>query len=194
MTNRIVWHIVACVTAITLFPTSSRAQSPATTFDDLRLAVKDGNQVVVTDANGKHTRGKIATVTASSLDLAIERSKFLILREHSQRTFTDTDVTRVTRIDSRREGGIIGFLAGFVPIVVAACSGEKDSPDALYCDEGLVFAGPAFGLVGAAIGMWIDGRMNQIVYRTAAPVRPVTITLSPLLKPKSAGASLRLRF
>ena len=40
MTNRILWQIVACVTALMPFPTSSRAQSPATTFDELRLAVK----------------------------------------------------------------------------------------------------------------------------------------------------------
>jgi hypothetical protein len=128
VTNRIVWHIAACVTALTLFPTTSGAQSSATTFDELRLAVKDGDQVAVTDSDGRRTRGKIAKVTASSLDLAIERSKFVILREHSQRTFTDTDVTRVTRIDSMWQGGVIGSLVGFVSGVVGPiprCSGTR---------------------------------------------------------------------
>ncbi len=197
MTNRIVWHIAACVTALTLFPTTSGAQSSATTFDELRLAVKDGDQVVVTDSDGRRTRGKIAKVTASSLDLAIERSKFVILREHSQRTFTDTDVTRVTRIDSMWQGGVIGSLVGFVSGVVGPiprCSGTRRND--IACDPlfRLIVAGPVFGLVGAAIGIGIDGSINKVVYRGDPQVHPVTITVSPLLKPKSAGASLRLGF
>jgi hypothetical protein len=66
----------------------------------------------------QRARGKLVSVTASSLDLAVERRRFLILRERSPQSFTDTVVTTVTRIDSRREGGIIGFIAGFVPVVL----------------------------------------------------------------------------
>jgi hypothetical protein len=190
MTNRILWHITACVTALTLFPTSSRAQSPATTFDELRLVVKDGNDVVVTDSNGRRTRGRVATVGASSLDLAVEKPRFLILREHSHQGFTDSAVRTVTRIDSRREGAFIGFLAGFVSVVVAGCN----SGDALECDYARILGGPIFGGLGAAIGMLIDGSINEVVYRSDARVGPVTITLSPALTTKSAGASLNLRF
>ena len=131
------------------------------------------------------------TVAASSLDLTLEKRKFLILREHFQRTFTDTAVTRVTRIDSRVEGGIIGFVAGFVPVVLAPCDSHDDGG---YCELGKIIFGPLSGALGAGIGMLIDGSINKVVYRTTAPVRPVTITVSPLLKPKSAGASLSLRF
>ena len=188
MSNRILWSIVSCVTALMVFPTSSGAQSPATTFDELRLLVKDGNEVVVTDSNGRRTRGKVATVTASSLDLAVVRPKFLILREHSQRTFTDTTLTTVTRIDSRWEGGVIGLLAGVVPVAVGWCHlGDVE------CHYAILGA-PVAGLLGATIGMLIDGSINKVVYRTTAPVRPVSITLSPLLKVNGAGASLKFRF
>jgi hypothetical protein len=190
MRNRILWQTVACVTALMLFPTSSHAQSPAATFDALRLLVKDGNEVVVTDSNGRRTRGKVASVTSDSLHLALERPKFLILREHSERTFTDTTVTTVTRTDSRWQGGVIGLLAGFVPVAVRSCN----SGDALECDYGVILGAPLAGLLGAGIGMLIDGSINRVVYRTTAPVRPLSITLSPLLNVNGTGASLKLRF
>ena len=133
-------------------------------------------------------------MTSSSVDLALEKPKFLILREHSQRTFTDTDVTTVTRLDTRWQGGLIGFVAGYVPVTVGLCNSGDGEEAAWNCLGGLILAGPIFGLAGAAIGMFIDGSINEVVYRSDAHVHPVTITVSPLLKPKSAGASLRLGF
>lgn len=191
MKNQILRHLTACVTALMLFPTSSGAQSPATTFDELRLVLHDGNDVVVTDSNGRRTRGKLVSVTTSSLDLVVERPRFLILRERSNQSFTDTVVTTVTRIDSRREGVIVGFFAGFVPVMHVPCDSRDDGGS---CAFAKIAYGPVCGVLGAAIGMVIDGSINKVVYRTGAPVRPVTITLSPLLNAKTTGASLSLRF
>ena len=194
MTNRIVWHIAGCVTALMLFPTSSRAQSSATTFDELRRNVRDGNEVIITNADGQRTRGKLTSMTASSLELGLQKRRWLILMERTQQTFTDAAVVTVTRVDSTWDGGFLGFVAGSVPVALGLCNSGDGEEAAWNCLGGLVFAGPLAGLTGGAIGAWIDGRMNQIVYRTAAPVRPVTITVLPLLNPKAPGASLRLGF
>jgi hypothetical protein len=133
-------------------------------------------------------------MTASSLEVGLQKRRWLILMEHTQQTFSDTAVMTVTRVDSRWDGGIFGFVAGYFPVAVGLCNTGHGEDAAWNCYGGLFLAGPISGLAGGALGAWIDGRKNQIVYRTAAPVRPVTITLSPLLKPKSAGASLRLGF
>ena len=191
VTNRISWHVTAFVTALMLFPTGSGAQTPATSFDGLRGLLQLGNDVVVTDSNGRRTRGRVVIVTASSLDLAVDTRRFLFLRQRTQQSFADTVVTMVTRVDSRKEGAIIGFAAGFVPIMLAPCDSRDDGG---YCFFAKVTFGPMFGALGAAIGAFIDGRLNKTVYRAGAPVAPVTITLSPLLSTKTTGASLSLRF
>jgi len=190
--HRILWCVSACVAALLLCPTSSKAQSPAATFDELGLALQTGNQVVVTDSNGRRTRGKLVSVTTSSLDLMTERPRFLIFREHSHQSFTDTVVTTVTRIDSRREGALIGFAAGFVPVLLIPCESEVGGGS---CGLAKTIWGLGFGSAGSAIGSLIDGGINKIVYQagTASVGRP-TISLSPLIGGKIKGASLSLGF
>jgi hypothetical protein len=43
LTPRVSQHLLACVMAFALLPSSARAQAPASTFDELRLVVRDGN-------------------------------------------------------------------------------------------------------------------------------------------------------
>jgi hypothetical protein len=189
--NRYLWSVTACATVLILFPASSGAQAPATSFDGLRLVVQDGSEVVLTNSDGRRIRGKLVSVTTSSLALVVERPRFLILRERLHQSFTEAAVTTVTRIDSRWEGAIIGFLAGFVPVVLPPCP----SNDVDGCGLVKVVLGPLAGALGAAIGVAIDGSINTIVYRNGNPsVGGATITLSPLINTKTAGASLRLRF
>ena len=126
MKNQILRHLTACVTALMLFPTSSGAQSPATTFDELRLVLHDGNDVVVTDSNGRRTRGKLVSVTTSSLDLVVERPRFLILRERSNQSFTDTVVTTVTRIASGGEGLMIVFFLRLFLLIILLSDNRRD--------------------------------------------------------------------
>ena len=189
--HRILWYVSGCVAALLLCPTSSKAQSPATTFDELKLALQAGNEVVVTDSNGRRTRGKLVSVTTSSLDLMTKRPRFLIFQERSHQSFADTVVTRVTRIDSRREGALIGLAAGVVPVLLVPCGADYGGG----CSLAKVLYGPGFGLAGFALGMVIDGSMNKIVYQagTASVGRP-TISLSPLIGGKIKGASLNLGF
>lgn len=108
--------------------------------------------------------------------------------EHS---LNDTDVTRVTRIDSTRDGALKGFFTGFTPVALTLCAQD----DAFACEVGVILAGPMMGGLGAIVGAVIDGMRNKTVYRpgTAAGGR-VTMSISPVLSAKTTGASLSLQF
>jgi hypothetical protein len=194
--NRILWHLALSATALTLFPTGSGAQTPATkqpavTFDELRGVLRSGDHVFVTDSNGRRTEGKVVAVTSSSLDLTVKQRRFLFLEQDVDRVLVDTAVTTVQRIDSRLEGAYVGFAAVFFPLMVAGC--DADEPP--FGCEGAVIGAAAFGVLGSVIGAAIDGVINTTVYR-AGPAQSggATVTLSPLLSGGTKGARFGVRF
>jgi hypothetical protein len=191
MMNRILWHVTGCATALMLFPTSSGAQTPAASFDELRGVLQDGDEVFVTGADGRRTQGKLLTVTPSSLELAVKKRRLLFLLQEVQQSFANTDVTTVQRLDSGREGAGIGFAAVFIPILIVGCI--EDDP-VLGCG-GAAIGGALWGLVGAVIGRAIDRMHNATVYRAGTPASGgTTVSLSPLLTPRATGALLNVRF
>jgi len=187
--NRILWHVAACASALMLFPTIGGAQIPAASFDELRAVLKDGDQVFLTDSDGRRTRGRLVTVTSSSLDLMVEESRFLFLTRRVPRTFSDTAVTRVARIDSQLNGALIGLAAGSLPVMSAGCAFDPD-----WCGYYVLFSMPT-GAAGMVIGALVDGMRNATVYRGGTPAnRGATVSLSPLLTRRATGAFLNVRF
>ena len=189
MTNRVNCHVTAYVTALMLLPTMSGAQTPATSFAALRTVLQPGDNAVVIDAAGNRSRGKVTAVTTSSLDLSSETRRFLVLRRHTPHSFAESQVTTVTRMDSRIDGAFIGFAAGFVPVILFPCGKDFGGGCSLVKSA----YAPALGLFGAAVGQFVDGRFNKTVYRSGPRVGPLTITFFPLAS-RTSGATLSLRF
>lgn len=59
--------LCGCAFAAVLIPASVQGQTIAHSFDELQRIVKAGQTVIVTDANGEETRGRIISVSESSL-------------------------------------------------------------------------------------------------------------------------------
>jgi len=192
VSNRMLRHVAACAAALVLYSTGSGAQTPATSFVELRGLLRDGDEVVVTDSEGRRSQGRLLTVTPSSLDLVVETSRFLVLRQRTQQRFSDAAVTTIQRMDSRREGALIGLAVGFFSTGFAACGTNWGSVD---CSYALIFFSAPVGMLSALLGGEIDRMRNATVYRagTLAP-SGATVSLSPFLTPRATGALLNVRF
>lgn len=194
MTSRILLHVAACATALMLFPANGGAQTAATSFDDLRGVLQDGDELAVTGSDGRRTWGKLVTVTPASVDIEVETCRFLLWCHGASQSFSVTAVTTVARIDSPGEGRAIGFIAGFASFALWACSRDY-SGESAGCEDFLLYFGPLAGLLGGHIGGLIDWKFNATVYRSNTPaIGGVTLSLSPLLTLRATGALLNLRF
>ncbi len=145
----------------------------ARSFSELRLILHPGDEILVIRADGQRSRGLVRTITDSSLDVNVT-------------TFTEAAVSEVKRLDSTLDGRLIGAGVG-VAAGFATCRS--------MCLAYLYAVPVLFGFGGWQLGGWFDRVTNQIVYRASTTNKgTVTITLSPLLTGKWAGASMSLRF
>lgn len=160
---------------------SAEAQQIAGTFDQLRVLVKSGDTLTVTDGTGERLRGKLADLSASSLVLEIAGTR---------RLFQDTDVAIIEKrgADSLRNGTLIGMAIGgglFGPAIGAA---TRDWGFAVV--GGLIYAG-----IGAGIGVGVDALIEgpRLIY-AAAPSRRTTFNIAPILGRSRKGVLLSLRY
>src|SRR5436190_12991628 len=90
---------------LTASATAGQAQELAGSFDQLRVLVKTGDRVRVTDSRGQDVRGSIADVSSSSLALTVGGTR---------RTFLEADIAAIhqRRNDSLANGAKWGFVVG----------------------------------------------------------------------------------
>jgi hypothetical protein len=153
--------LVMAVVAVSADP--AMAQTTVDSFAELSRVVKKGNVVFVQDEKGQRTKGKIAELSDTSL--------WVITGGVTGRTlsFNADRVMRVSKVDSRLNGFLIGAAAGAIPGLILGhffnqyCKNE--SPD--YCPGAYLYAGGLLGLVGGGIGYAIDGAIDgqTLVFR-----------------------------
>ena len=139
------------------------AQQTAATFAELSKVVRPGHVIFVQDEKGERTKGKITDLSDSSLRIITGGVSGRTL------TFTADRVTRVSKVDSRLNGFLLGAIAGAVPGLWLGhqfnqlCKNE--SPD--YCPGAYAYGGGLLGLVGGGIGYAIDGAIDgqRLVFR-----------------------------
>lgn len=142
-------------------------------------------------ADGRRTRGRYVTMSDSSLEMV--KPRVWRWQKPVAKTFTDAAVTTVKRVDSAWEGAVIGFAVGYIPLTAHVC--QHDNRGEMACLGAVYYAGPLLGLVGASVGMFIDGRHNKTIYRAGTPGSgATTVSLSPLLTTRTAGGLLTVRF
>jgi hypothetical protein len=158
------------------------AQEPATSLDQLRVLVKPGDTVTVTDETGRETRGKIASLSPSSLELAVDGGV---------RSFAEGNlrVVRQRRSDSLLNGTLWGLAIG---AGVGLTSGfDGDGYDIAYGLGGAA----VYGGIGAGIGVGIDAALksNQTILFNPARSQ-ASLTLRPVMKNGRVGMSASLSF
>jgi hypothetical protein len=179
MLNRHRWSRLAVF--VFLVPSPAAAQTAASSFEDLRRVLKNGQTVIVTEASGRQTEGKVADVSLSSL----------VVFAPEARTFAAGTVTEIRGPDTLRSGTLTGLAIGAgagVAMVAAMCA---DGPD---CGPAVQVVGIAAG-IGAAIGAGIDALMKnrgRVLYRP----RPQTfsLTISPSSGEHRIGVLASVRF
>ena len=166
------------------------AQQPVAAFGDLPTVVKKGTVVFVQDEKGERTKGKISELSEKSLQLttggAFPRTV----------TFGADRVWRVSTLDSRLNGFLIGVAAGAVPGLILGhgfkqwCINESGS----HCDNQYAYWGGFLGLVGGWIGYAVDGAIDgpTLVFRRSSA--SVDLRVTPIVTNRPAGVRLSLRF
>jgi len=134
---------------------AASAQTVVDSFARLPEVVKKGNVVMVTDEKGQQTKGKISELSPASL--TILHGGF-----EQPSVFPSDRVMRVSKIDSRLNGFLIGLAAGAVPGILLGmgfkswCVNESGH----NCWAAIPYTTALLGLGGGWIGFAIDGAIN----------------------------------
>jgi hypothetical protein len=168
---------------------ASAAQDPVESFSLLPQVIKKGNVVFVQDDKGERTKGKITELSDTSLRIMTGGVMGRTL------TFPADRVSRVSKLDSRWNGFIIGAIAGAVPGMLAGywwsaySNNEAGGPS----NWGYVYFGSALIAVGGGIGYAIDGAIDgqTLVFRRSTVAR---MRVEPMIGDRAGGARFSLRF
>jgi len=151
---------IALVGVLLTVASAASAQTAIDSFERLPEAVKKGNVVMVTDEKGQQTKGKISELSPASLTI--------LHGGYNQPTVFSSDrVMRVSKIDSRLNGFLIGLAAGAVPgILLGVGFTTYCENESAHCPGAPAYLGGALGLIGGWIGFSIDGAINgqQLVF------------------------------
>ena len=162
------------------------AQEVAGTFDQLRVLVKAGDKITVSDDAGRETTGRVAELSSSSLALIADGQRHDLGADQ-------VNTIRQRRSDSLANGARWGFGvgAGLGLLAGIAIASEYDDEDGAF----IAVATLIYGGLGAAVGVGVDAMIsgNQIIYarRTAATGR---ISVRPFFTPQRQGAVMTIAF
>jgi hypothetical protein len=163
-------------------PADTEAQELAGSFDQLRVLVKQGDRIRVTDATGAEVTGTILDLGPSTVSLQVAGAR---------RDFNASDIStiRARRSDSLANGAGWGFGVGAAlgALGGAALAGSDGGSYALIPIIAL-----AYGGVGVGVGVGIDAliRSDQVIYAK----RSARFTLVPHLTPNRKALFLSARF
>lgn len=146
---------IAGVAIAALISTPGSAQTsgpePATTFVDLAPRLPPESTLIVTDRQGRQTRGKLIGIEDDAL----------LIRKGGTLSFRQSDVRQIQRKlpDRVLDGGLLGFAIGTIA-PLAVCTIRSDSSETVGCVIGSVGFG---GLPGFAIGAIVDSYRGRKV-------------------------------
>ena len=159
----------------------------ATSFEQLRVLVKPGDTIVVRDDHGQSIKGKIQSLTSTTLEIADKGQ----IRE-----FTPNGILDISqrRSDSLANGAGAGALAGGLVGTLGVIAGCRESTG---CNAGIGAA--AIGIyagLGAGVGVLIDALVThrQTIY--AGPKASVLrrLDMKPIVTKDRKGAAVAFSF
>lgn len=174
-------HALRLTAFVLLSIAPAEAQELAGSFDQLRVLVKAGDTLTITDAKGSRTQGRLSELTGSSMVLNVEGA---------MRHFQSTDVDTITKrgSDTLKNGALTGMaIGGGLGALAIAISGIS-SEDAGWA----ALASVVYGGLGAGIGVGVDALIegNRVIY---AKSTSTTLNISPIVRGRSKGVMLRLK-
>jgi len=153
-------------------------------FEQLQLLVKPGDNIYVTDAAGVRTKGRIAELSPSSLGLVVKGVRRDLLQ-------VDIREVRQWRGDSLKNGALIGAAVGggSMAVGIAAYGCYECFADAV----GAV----AFSAgIGAAIGVGVDAPIpsKQMIFLNPGRNGAAKLQVKPILNRSNTGVKVAFSF
>jgi len=158
----------------------------ATTFKDLQTSVRAGTTIAVKERNGKVAKGRLESVTGSSLRLR--------LRDAAALDFAEMDVARITVTDPRWNGLLIGAAAGggsFAVLGEESCTSPQAVPGCQRLSRGAGIA--TMAAIGAGIGVGFDALRRRRVFLGPVAHR-ARVSIRPEFGRRRTGIVLTSRF
>jgi hypothetical protein len=162
---------------VVLAKSPAPAQTVSNSFEELRQVLRKGQTVVVTDATGQRTKGKVTDVSPSSL----------VVLTPAARTFTERTVSEIRVTDRVWNGALIGAAIGTGFAMWDYLIDPSEPGNAVVFTVGI-------GL-GSAVGAGIDALVNRggkLLYASPRPIPRVTI--SPVIGKNRQRALVSVRF
>lgn len=166
--------------------TRVEAQEVASSFHQLAVLVKPGDEITVVDVTGRETKGRIWNLSRDALILGTSAGP---------RQLGEVDVGLISqrRGDSLKDGAIIGAVAGMTYIVsLAVLLRDRDGGEVIIptAAAGVVF----FAGIGAAAGAGIDALISrrQVIYQK--PAGRSRVGVSPVFGHGRRGVALTVKF
>jgi len=146
-----------------------QAQELTGSFDQLRVLVKTGDTIHVTDRTGRDIRGSVAGISASSIALTAGGSRHTFVE-------SEIDNIRQRRSDPLSNGAKWGFAAGAGLGLLAgvALSSEYEGSSGTAIIPILALA---YGGIGAGVGAGIDAlhSSEQVIFARRGPALRVSV-------------------
>lgn len=184
------WKCILLSLCVAVWPAAAYSQTIAKTLDELRLLVKSGDTVAVTDAGGRVTKGAITTLSPSALVLDVNGQP---------REWKEGDISTIShrRSDSLGDGALWGLIIG-AGATATAIAIAVNSEGGSFEEEDLGFALAVIGIyggAGAAVGVGIDAliKKEQVIYQKGG-ASSARWQLAPVVTPRVQGARLSVRF
>jgi hypothetical protein len=157
-------------------------QELASNFDQLRVLVKAGDRLAVTNAEGVVTRGRLVAIKGTSLELG----------GSDLTTVNEATVTRIrwTHADTLANGAKIGASVGLIWGVLGAIalSGE-------FGVSGAVALVGSYTALGAGVGVGVDAlhEATDTIF-SRPPARLGRASIAPFAADRGRGLRVALRF
>ncbi len=179
---------IALFVLLALAPAMASAQAVASNFQELRLKVKPGDTVYVTDDTGQEKRARILELSHSSLLLSMDGTR---------RELNENDVIRIRQRlpDPLLNGAVVGAVSVMTLSTVSAFAfadrGENETFG--WADVGFILY---LGSLGAGVGTGIDAliRGRKVIYETSGLIPRRSIGVSPVISPHVRGVRVSVRF
>jgi len=164
-------------------------------FGELQPILERGHEVVVWDAAGRKTRGRVSSISPNQV-VVFREGKSPLLRlfiPPQERALSADSVARIDIVDPAWNGALVG--AAIAPVLVFGIHRWEESavPDSNNM-KGLltiVFGGISSAL-SVGVGYWVDSSINDPIYTKQSRLPRVTIV--PWLEHNGIGVMVQTHF